>query len=531
MGKIFEKIALAFKRMFSSLFKIFKKKENPVPVKPEIPAGPREIIKEVPVEVIKEVVKEVKVEVPVEVVKEVIKEVKVEVPVEVIKEVPVLVEPKPVIGPKPGENPVDEKQPEMSDPLPPPNPPVTEVKYDSSDIARLMAQWGRNYEPFDFNKDGTIDGADLGILLNKLSERMSDPKEFEILCPHHEVMHDKWLGPADKNIFYQGSMEPTLRKEMGVRKYFLFYPSFNFAEDYANKKINVDLIAEHVRKDVGEDFEGYGMLDYEGGFFKDLDKGEGSKENQVITQVMVDALHQLKKMFPKMKWSYYGIPKVPYWLPDPKTGQNWLTWATAPQELKDSIIDYYVNAYKELLLHCDYMNPSLYNRYDPTDPEVQKYIPKFEETEYEYRKAAALIAKKVQEVNKTNIPILPMFCHTYAVGGDVEYPGKLVQRDFMDRCVFKPFLDVGVNGFMYWNAIHYYAWEALPTDNTRPSLNSGAAFCKNFGYESEQSKIPWARGSGPEEIRSYWRDKYVECYNSVALKYIQIAKDACMSHR
>ena len=47
MGKIFEKIALAFKRMFSSLFKIFKKKEDQVPVKPEIPAGPREIIKEV----------------------------------------------------------------------------------------------------------------------------------------------------------------------------------------------------------------------------------------------------------------------------------------------------------------------------------------------------------------------------------------------------------------------------------------------------------------------------------------------------
>jgi hypothetical protein len=68
-------------------------REVAVPTR-EAPA-PREVIKEVPVEVIKEVIKEVPVEVikevikevPVEVVREVIKEVIKEVPVEVVKEV------------------------------------------------------------------------------------------------------------------------------------------------------------------------------------------------------------------------------------------------------------------------------------------------------------------------------------------------------------------------------------------------------------------------------------------------------------
>lgn len=560
MGKIFQKLVLAFKRIFGSIFGIFRKKEKDVNISPEIPIirevpvevikevirevikevpvevpieTIREIVKEVPVEVIREVTKEVKVEVPVEVIKEVIKEVPVEVIREVIREVPVMVEPKP----EPEDRKPEEKQPDIGGPCPPPPNPPTPIKYDNSDIARLMSQWGKtykprnelDYDPYDFNKDGTIDGADLSVLLMKLSERMRDPNEFEVLCPHHEVMHDKWLNVADKNIFYPGSMEPTLKK-MGVKKYFLFYPAMGQDQnDFRNKRIDVDIISQRLIDEAGADFEGYAMLDYEGDWFRSLDKGANTKENELITRVMVEALQELKKRFPKVKWSYYGIPKVPYWLPDPRTGRTELNWGNAPREVKESVMEMKLNAYRGLLLHCDYMNPSLYNRYDPEDDEVKIHIPNIENVEYEYRKAATLIARKVNEVNGTSIPILPMFSHTYAVGGDVEYPGKLVDKDFLNKTMFRPNLDVGVDGFMYWNAIHYYAWEALPTNDVAPSYNSGLAFCKNFGYEAEYSKIPWKKGSGPEELRTYWRDKYVECYNSAALKYLQIARSAFLN--
>lgn len=499
MGRIFEKMMLAFRRIFSSVFNLFRKKEIAVSIQPVIPTEPNEVIKEVPDEVVKEEIKEV--------------------PVEVVDEVPVLVEPRPE------QKPTEEKEPEISDPFPPP----TEVKYDNSDIARLTAQWGTSDQRYDFNRDGKVDGADLGILLNRISESTTNDK-IDVFSPHHEVMHDKWLGPADKDIFFKGSLESKL-VDVGARKYYIFYPSLNFAEDYASKKINVDIIANDVRQSVGEDFEGYGLLDYEGGFFDDLDKGGDTKANQVITQVMIDALTKLRKLFPKMKWSYYGLPKNPFWLLDPNTGKTWATWATAVQEVKDKVFEHHVNAYKELLRHCDYMNPSLYNYYDPTDPSVQKHIPKFEESEYEYRRTAALIARRINELNGTKIPVIPMFCNTYAISdGTAEHPGKLVQKDFMDRCVFKPNIDAGVDGFMYWNAIHYYAWEALPTNDRPPVLSNGISFCKNFGYEAEQSKIPWAKGSGPEEVRSHWRNKYVESYNLAALKYIDLARGSKKRH-
>jgi signal transduction histidine kinase/CheY-like chemotaxis protein len=73
------------------------KRPPPPPVTREIPVEiirevVTEVVKEVPVEVEREVVREVLKEVPVEVVKEVVREVPIEVPREVIKEVPVEVE-------------------------------------------------------------------------------------------------------------------------------------------------------------------------------------------------------------------------------------------------------------------------------------------------------------------------------------------------------------------------------------------------------------------------------------------------------
>jgi len=77
-------------------FHIVPKSPEDLNAKPEGNIEVREVIKEVPVEVIKEVEKLVYVDRPIEVIKEVIKEIPVEVikevPVEVIKEIPVEVE-------------------------------------------------------------------------------------------------------------------------------------------------------------------------------------------------------------------------------------------------------------------------------------------------------------------------------------------------------------------------------------------------------------------------------------------------------
>lgn len=340
-----------------------------------------------------------------------------------------------------------------------------------------------------------------------------EPKlKYELLSPHHELLTNKYLHQNDRNIFSTSPLDTILTQKLGVKKYYIYYPSGVSTIEYNAKKIDISRIEQNVIASVGEDFDGFGMLDYEGEWFRALDKGIDNKENNITTDAMIEAIHSLKKRFPKMKWGYYDLPKMPYWLPHPSPTTSY-TWENAPEELKEQTMIFYENAYARLLKECDYMNISRYHRYDPdvhtTDISVR---------EYQWRKKCTDLAHRINKINGTKLPIYAMYHKNYPSGGKAEFVGKLVQKDFMIETLVKPHIESGVNGFMYWDAIHYYAWTALPTNDTAPNYSAANAFCKTFNYQ--YSSIPWKRGQGKEEDRTMWRDKIVELYSQSALELI-----------
>lgn len=332
-----------------------------------------------------------------------------------------------------------------------------------------------------------------------------EPEEkpkYEMFLPHHEVLTDKYLDPNDRTIFNKTSLNSVLNDRLGFKNYFIYYPSGVSTSEYNARKIDTSKIEEKVISCVGEDFEGIGMLDYEGEWFRALDKGVEDKENQIITDVMIEAIHYLKKRFPKMKWGFYDLPKMPYWLPHPSPTNSY-TWETAPDQLKEQTMEFYLNAYSRLLKECDYINVSRYHRYDPDSHNVDISV-----RESEWRKKCTELAHRVNKVNSTNLPIYAMYHKGYPRGGKAEFTGKLVQPDFLLETLVKPHIEAGVNGFMYWDAVHYYTWTAIPTNNTNPDYIAANAFCKNYNYD--YTSIPWKKGQGPEEERTKWRNKIVE---------------------
>lgn len=339
--------------------------------------------------------------------------------------------------------------------------------------------------------------------------------KYELFTPHHEVLNDVYLSNDKRNIFTESELEKELKSTTNAKKYFIYYPGANDALDFTNKKINIEKISEQFELGVGKDFEGYGLLDYENDWFRSLDKGIETKEHALVTQVMIDAIRVLKKKYPKVKWTYYGLPKLPYWIP--KSSPSY-SWGNAPEKVKEETLTFYENAYASLLKECDYMNVSLYNRYDPiVHPPNQ---PDLLTSEYQFRKNCVLLAKRINKINETNIPIFGMYHQTYVVGGSSQYVEKLIPKDFLAKSLIDPYLEAGVNGFMYWDALHYYAWTTLPTTaSVNPDFTFANAFAKNFGLD--YAKIPWKFGQASEEERSSWRDKYVSLYSRKALELIQ----------
>jgi len=439
------------------------------------------------------------------------------------KEEPVVPQPKP--EPETPVFPPPTPEPEIPQPEPRPEPenPTEEErkKFTAVDQANLMSFWGTNNEKYDLNKDGIVDGADLGLLLLNMEaeEKPTEPEtkpqpkfEYELYSPHHELFTDEYLHQSKRNIFNTSEMDITLTQKLGVKKYYIYYPSGVSESEFNARKIDVSRIEQSVISSVGEDFEGIGMLDYEYDWFRALDKGADDEENKVTTDVLIEAIQWLKKRFPKMKWGFYDLPKMPYWLPHPSPTNSY-TWANAPEELKERTMAFHEAAYSRLLKECDYMNVSRYHRYDP-DVHTHDISPR----ECEWRKKCTDLAHRINKVNGTNLPIYAMYHQRYPTGGKAEFVGKLVQKDFMVDTLVKPHIESGVNGFMYWDANHYYAWTAIPTGNSAPNLSAANAFCKTFNYD--YSSIPWAKGSGPEEERTKWRNKIVEEYSKEALSMI-----------
>jgi len=375
---------------------------------------------------------------------------------------PLVPGPEPRIGPKPELTPAPEPEPELN-------------------LTDLLSAWGTYDATYDLNKDGIVDGADLGIfLLRKSNEEKEEDREL-ILYPQHGVLTSRFPTPPMYDSIHileeEEEMNKVAKNRAGAETYYIWYASWDgeHGRETGSLSINEDVIIENVRKYYkGEEPTGYGQLDYEGNFFRGLDAGKGTPENEEATRVMLKALRRMKQEFPKMKWTYYGLPILKYWLPHPSPTNSY-TWVNAPEEVKKQEIEHKYGCYEELLAECDWFNPSFYNRYDP-DTFNHDIVAR----ESQYRRELVRFCRLFNERQNTNKPIIPMTCPWYVLGGRVEYDHKIVQDKFMIDTVIQPYLEEGVNGFALWYAHSYWARLAF---NFNPSIRQQVhydAFMQNY---------------------------------------------------
>lgn len=400
---------------------------------------------------------------------------------------------------------------------------MKDMEYSPDNLAGLLGAWGSSDSIYDLNKDGIVDGADLGILLLSPPNPVPEIKD-RLLYPHHGVLSSRYfnygkLGTPDRyklneQLDTEEKLDISARTRYGAERYYIWYASWDtgHGSTIGNLSINTQKVIDDVRAYFGDkEPEGYGQLDYEGDFFRGLDAGKGTKENQEATKVMVSALRVMKKEFPKMKWTYYGLPILKYWLPHPSPTNSY-TWVNAPDDVKQAEIDHKYDCYEELLKECDWLNPSFYNRYDP---DVNKNIL---EREVAYRKALIRFTHLFNERQGTEKHIIPMIGPWYAPGGKAEYSNKLVQNDFFVNSTLLPYLQEDIDGLAVWYAHTYYVGLAIPNRGKTSNQAWKTAFVRN--HDINESKVPWEYGDGPEEQRAEWRDELIYLSSQSILDHI-----------
>ena len=129
-------------------------------------------------------------------------------------------------------------------------------------------------------------------------------------------------------------------------------------ESQKTGRIEVGAVLMCIDKMTSGDPPEWGMLDFEYNFTDRMQKGL-TPEAKVAREEMVKLIRAVRAAYPRTKWTYYGVPFLPYWM-DGKS------WTDASDEQKRALMESCAQMYEPLVAECDWVSPSIYPVYDPT---------------------------------------------------------------------------------------------------------------------------------------------------------------------
>ena len=101
----------------------------------------------------------------------------------------------------------------------------------------------------------------------------------------------------------------------------------------------------------------WGMLDFEHPYNEVLLAGPSDPlyANAVASKVAL--IKAVKEEFPNIKWTYYGVPRLPYWV----DGQ---TWSTMSETKRRELFDHAQDSYGPIMSELDWVQPTVYDKYE-----------------------------------------------------------------------------------------------------------------------------------------------------------------------
>jgi len=231
------------------------------------------------------------------------------------------------------------------------------------------------------------------------------------------------------------------------------------------------VIVEAISRQAAYGLPEYGMLDFEDPFFDVLAEGPSSPRFSSTVETMVNAIRVVKAAFPKTKWSYYGMPQLPYWIGE-KRDKEWLNAST---ELKRFHLTRAIEIYRPLIEELDWISPSIYCNYDPA---FVKWQP--ETATRAQNRAWVKASVGISKLLARGKPVIPTVCPWWAPAGSAPYCRVVPRRLFIEDTVI-PAVEAGAQGLSFWTAMSYQIRRVTAAD---PST---------FGHERNFGTPEWRK--------------------------------------
>ena len=239
-------------------------------------------------------------------------------------------------------------------------------------------------------------------------------------------------------------------KSIDAKPFYILYQSCD-PQSYKSGDINIYACLKAIEKETSGNPPLFAMLDFEDPFTSDLQKGFDSVECKRALKAMIDLVRAVKIKYPFTKWSYYGVPYLPYWL----EGHG---WSTATHATKRSALERSIAIYSTLIEELDWISPSIYLKYDPIlFPENQRGNIVLEGRAW--REAQIRLAVLMGKGKS----VIPTACPYWTPGGKANFCSVVSSSEFMDDQIV-PAVSAGASGIAIWTAIQYFI--GLATTNS-----------------------------------------------------------------
>lgn len=245
-------------------------------------------------------------------------------------------------------------------------------------------------------------------------------------------------------LLYEEALTVPSRDAMeaaGAKMYFIIYQ--NNVDPGAQRRGTIDASAlgRGIVDSRGDTPEGWGVLDFEDPFFAIVQDGPSNPRFAKAVESMVQALRSAKRAFPKVKWTFYGLPLLRYYV-DGKA------WASLTSEERARETDRQLAAVDPILAESDWLAPTIYNVVGDAkgllvaNDEIRNCTREWTE---------ALTSMSVRYAKTRPVPpkVIPFVSPLYMPGGGAR-AGSIIPAEVFMEDTIEPAVRGGANGLCFW---------------------------------------------------------------------------------
>ena len=275
---------------------------------------------------------------------------------------------------------------------------------------------------------------------------------------------------------------------LGAAKYRWFGQAHD-PESQTTGRIDLSKLATAITEAWGPNPSGWGMLDFEVPFDDWIDLPPQDPRHKQAIAELTQAIAAMKRVFPGVKWTCYGIPRMNRWPRDEDGSVK--GWSQVSGSVRAREIARRSGELADLVASLDWVSPSLYDVYEnglftPNESATMRA------NENLWRTDIVRLSKDIlRSRGRASVPVIPCVSPLFQPGGKATVQGVIAGPEFLQDQI-APAISGGADGFALWSAVDYAM--RISTQPGQPALDKDSAGIRDASRKAWRVLVPSQNG-------------------------------------